>query len=81
MSIGGFVANTSGDSHECFVGCRCADYLREVECNRSPNWRGFKIAMMAAPVFDGGNLYETRDFKRRGAKYHSIGRVVFDLNQ
>jgi hypothetical protein len=80
MCSGGPVANAGADSHECFVGHRCVDYFRGVECSRSLNWRGFKVTMKAIQIFAGGSLNETRYFKRRGTEYHSIGRVIFDLN-
>jgi UDPglucose 6-dehydrogenase len=66
---------------EAVQGSDALIIVTEWKAYRSPTWLALqtakKAAMKAAVIFDGRNLYEPRDIKSQGIKYHGIGWVAY----
>ena len=68
---------------EQYEGLKDADALiiiTEAKEYRSPETDQIKNLLKEPVVFDGRNLYEPKEMGKKGFRYYSIGRPVFDEN-
>jgi UDPglucose 6-dehydrogenase len=62
------------DQYQTLEGAHALVIVTEWKSFREPNFEKMKSVMKAPRIFDGRNIYNSKDVKLAGFEYHSIGR-------